>query len=69
MADFSIAASICTERSFDVMPLPKANPPATIEKYSEYLGNLAASNVTGFEFNLSMTQKYDHRFYKLSQLK
>jgi len=69
MADFSIATSICTERSFDVMPLPNANPPATIEKYKEYLGNLAANNVNGFEFKLSMTQKYDHRFYKLSQLK
>ena len=69
MADFSIATSICTERSFDVIPLPNANPPATIEKYKEYLGNFAANNVNGFEFKLSMTQKYDHRFYKLSQLK
>ncbi len=69
VAEFSIATSICTERSFDIVPLPNANPPATIEKYKAYLGNLAANNVNGFEFKLSMTQKYDHRFYKLSHLK
>lgn len=69
MGDFSIATSICTQRSFDVMPLPNANPPATIEKYKAYLGNLTANNVNGFEFKLSMTQKYDHSGYKLSQLK
>ncbi|MCX5804992.1 MAG: hypothetical protein NT010_02825 [Proteobacteria bacterium] len=69
LASFNIAASISRGHSFDVMPLPNANSPTTIEKYKEHLENLAASNANGFEFELSMTQKYDHRLYKLSQLK
>ena len=69
MTDFSIAASICAEDSFDVRPLPNANAPATIEKYKDHLINLAGNNRSGFEFKLSMSQKYNHRFFKLSQLK
>ena len=69
MANVDIVTSICTERGFDVMPVPNANSPTAMENYKEHLRNLAANNAKGFEFKLSMTQKYDHRFYKLSQLK
>jgi hypothetical protein len=67
--DFNIRASICTEHSFDVRPFPNANAPATIERYKEYLKNLAGNNSNGFEFKLSISQKYNHRLFKLSQLK
>lgn len=69
IADFNIRASICTEHSFDVRPFPNANAPATIERYKEYLKNLAGNNSNGFEFKLSISQKYNHRLFKLSQLK
>jgi len=69
MANVDIVTSICTERCFDVMPLPNANAPATMEKYKEHLRNLTANNTNEFEFKLSMTQKYDDRLYKLSQFK
>ena len=45
IADFSIVTSICTERSFNVIPVRYANPPETIEKYEEHLKNLAANKV------------------------
>jgi len=69
MADFNIVVSICADQSFDVRPVPNANAPATIEKYKEHLINLSGNNTNGFEFKLSMTQKYDYRFFKLSHLK
>jgi hypothetical protein len=69
IAGFSIVTSICTERSFDVIPVRYANPPGTTEKYEEHLKNLAANKAQEFEFKISMTQKYDPRLYKLSQLK
>lgn len=65
----NIAATISSEDSYDIRPIENANAPARIEMYKEHLNNLANNNSDGFEFKLSISQKYNHHFFKLSHLK
>ena len=67
--DISVAATICSETSFDIMPISKANSPSTIERYREHLEGFASNNSSGFKFELSLSQKYDDRYFKLGHLK
>lgn len=69
LEDLHIATSICTENSFDIMPLENANAPNVIERYKRYLMNLSGNNGNDLKFQLSISHKYDSRLFKLSHLK
>ena len=69
LEDFHVSTSICTENSFDIMPLENANAPSVIEKYKRHLMNLSGRNGNDFKFELSVSHKYDSRLFKLSHLK
>lgn len=69
LENLHLATSICTENSFDIMPLENANSPSVIEGYKQYLMNLSVSDSNDLKFQLSVSHKYDSRLFKLSHLK
>lgn len=67
--DINLNAEISSEYSYNVKPLQNANAPEILEKYKDHLKSLSSNKVDKFQFNMSISEKYDHRYFKLSHLK
>jgi len=66
--DIHLNAEISSEYSYDIKPLQNANAPEILEKYKDHLKDFSSNKVDEFQFNIN-SEKYDHRYFKLSHLK
>ena len=65
LGDLHVAAAIHKENSFDIRPIENANSPIILDMYKKHLMN----HSNNLQFKVSISHKYDNRFFKLSYLK